>query len=234
LRFATVVISREVGVTFCIVLPHPELQATQEIDRPHEHAQLITPAREHALKRSNSPHARVGIVVDNPRSRSYSRSMSGGDLNRVVTLRAARASELAALSELCLRSKAVWGYDRAFMQACRAELTLHDHDLRNSSVQVAERDGAILGVAQVSSEGATAYLEKLFVEPTMMRSGAGRTLFDWAKRTAEIQGAVTLVIEADPDAAAFYRRMGARDDGMASSGSVPGRLLPRLVLDLCA
>ena len=40
-------------------------------------------------------------------------------------LRAARVEELDALSTLCLRSKAVWGYDKEFMNACRAELTLN-------------------------------------------------------------------------------------------------------------
>ena len=41
-----------------------------------------------------------------------------------------------------------------------------------------------------------------------------------------------LLIEADPDAAAFYRRMGARDCGLASSGSIHGRTPPRLVKEL--
>jgi hypothetical protein len=36
-----------------------------------------------------------------------------------VRLRAPRLDELEALSDLCLRSKAVWGYDAAFLEACR-------------------------------------------------------------------------------------------------------------------
>lgn len=38
-------------------------------------------------------------------------------------LRRARASDAAALSALALISKAHWGYDEAFMQACHDELT---------------------------------------------------------------------------------------------------------------
>lgn len=150
----------------------------------------------------------------------------------MLILRSARTGELDALTDLCLRSKAVWGYDRAFMDACRDELTLTQEDLRETKLQVAERDGAVVGVAQVSAEGATAHLEKLFVEPGQLRGGAGRTLFAWAKTTARECGATHLVIEADPGAAPFYRRMGARDDGTAPSGSIPGRVLPRLVLTL--
>jgi hypothetical protein len=45
---------------------------------------------------------------------------------------------------------------------------------------------------------------------------------------------VLLQIEADPDAVRFYQRMGARLAGSAASGSIPGRTLPRLILDLSA
>jgi GNAT superfamily N-acetyltransferase len=148
----------------------------------------------------------------------------------MLALRPARPEEGAALTELCLRSKAVWGYDDAFMQACRKELTLTPATMLASQVQVAELDGRLAGMAEVKSSGDTAQLEKLFVEPAMLRTGAGRKLFDWAKATARAAGATVLVIEADPDAAEFYRRMGAVDDGLVPSGSIPGRRIPRLNL----
>ena len=150
----------------------------------------------------------------------------------MLILRAPSATELPALTHLCLRSTAVWGYDRAFMEACRDELTLKPEDLRETKLQVAERDGAVVGVAQISADGAVAHLEKLFIEPDQLRSGAGRALLAWAQHAAAEVGATHLAIEADPEAAPFYRRMGARDDGVAPSGSIAGRLLPRLVLAL--
>lgn len=149
-----------------------------------------------------------------------------------IRLREAREDELAALSDLCFRSKAVWGYDKEFMNSCRAELTLTTADLRNAHVQVAERDGAVIAVAQVSVSQRAASLDKLFVEPGELRSGAGRALFEWAMRTAREHNAHILVIEADPDATEFYRRMGAHDNGFAPSGSIAGRMLPRLTLTL--
>ena len=63
------------------------------------------------------------------------------------------ADELPALSALCLRSKAVWGYDDAFIEACRAELVLSPDDLTSTSLQVAEDDSGVIGVAQVCLEG---------------------------------------------------------------------------------
>ena len=150
----------------------------------------------------------------------------------MLALRPARPEEGAALTELCLRSKAIWGYDDAFMRACRKELTLTPAAILASQVHVAEFDGRLAGMAEVKSSGETARLEKLFVEPAMLRTGTGRKLFDWAKATARAAGAAALVIEADPDAAEFYRRMGAVDDGLVPSGSIPGRLIPRLNLPL--
>ena len=151
-----------------------------------------------------------------------------------LTIRSPAAEELPALSALCFKSKAVWGYDSDFMEACRRELSFEPCELQSTSVVVAEQDGRIVGVAQIKVTGSEADLLKLFVEPTVLRSGIGRALFTWATELAISQGADRLSIEADPDAAPFYKRMGAQDVGLAPSGSIPGRMLPRLVKDLCA
>jgi len=150
-----------------------------------------------------------------------------------MLLRTPTPDEAAALTELCLRSKAVWGYDDDFMQACRRELALAPADLRSPYVQVAEADCRVVGVVEVTPRGDEADLARLFVEPTDLRTGVGRLLFKWAKGAACDAGARTLVIGADPNAVGFYRRMGAVENGTMPSGSVPGRLLPRLIYQLC-
>ena len=148
------------------------------------------------------------------------------------TIRPPALEELPALSALCFRSKAVWGYGDDFMEACRRELSVEPCDLRSTSVAVAEQDGRLVGVAQIKVAGSEADLLKLFVEPTVLRGGIGSALFVWATELTISQGADRLSIEADPEAAPFYRRMGAQDVGLAPSGSIPHRMLPRLVKDL--
>lgn len=150
----------------------------------------------------------------------------------MIRLRNAVPDELPGLSGLCLRSKAHWGYDASFMAACRPELTLHPDELQSTSLQVAERDAAIVGLAQVKATGADAELLKLFVEPALLGSGIGRLLFEWATERARELGAARMVIEADPGAAAFYQRMGAQPAGFAPSQSIPARWLPRLRMEL--
>jgi GNAT superfamily N-acetyltransferase len=150
----------------------------------------------------------------------------------VIQLRDARQDELPSLGELCLRSKAIWGYDDAFMTACQNELTLRPDELQSTHLQVAERDSTVVGLAQVKVTDSDADLLKLFVEPALLRSGVGRLLFEWATARARGLGAVRMIIEADPDAAPFYERMGARYAGFAPSQSIPGRMLPRMQMEL--
>jgi len=149
----------------------------------------------------------------------------------MVTIRPARPEEAAALTLLCLRSKSHWGYDAGFMQQAATGLTLSEPMISAGQVLVAERGtGCLLGVAAIARlDSAGAFdLALLFVEPTVIRTGVGRTLFDAAVRHAARQGARHLSILADPFAEAFYQRLGAVRIGEAPSDSIPGRVLPLL------
>ena len=152
--------------------------------------------------------------------------------DQAIALRPAASGEVAALTELCLRSKAHWGYDDAFMAACRKELTVSDAAANGPFLHVATAHGVLAAMAEIGEEDGTWHLEKLFVDPPFMSIGLGRRLFDWAARTAAEHGATLLEIAADPDAAPFYRHHGAVDAGKVPSSSIPGRFLPRLVVEL--
>lgn len=149
-----------------------------------------------------------------------------------MRLRKPRPDELAALSDLCLRSKAVWGYEAGMIEAFRKELTLSQGDLDTDYLVLAEDLRGLAGLVQVSVEGRAATLEKLFVEPERLGEGTGKMLYVWACRTAQGLGAAELLIDADPDAEAFYLHQGAVRIGTGKSLSIPGRLLPRLVHSL--
>ncbi len=150
----------------------------------------------------------------------------------MIKLRPARASEAAILSDLCMRSKAVWGYDEKFMAMCRDELTISADALDPQLFQVAEYDGDIAGLVQVELNGQVCVIDKLFIDPDHQAAGIGRALFGWAADAARDHGADWITIDADPGAAGFYQRMGAREDGVSPSGSIPGRRLPKFRFDL--
>lgn len=149
-----------------------------------------------------------------------------------MNIRKAHLHELPLLSELCLRSKAYWKYDRAFIEACREELTLTKENLAEDYVMMAEDDGRAAGVLHLVLEGTTAELEKLFIDPEWIGKGVGRDLFKWAVETSLAKGATIMNVVADPGAAPFYEKMGFEQFGTFASGSIPGRELPHMRLNL--
>jgi GNAT superfamily N-acetyltransferase len=148
-------------------------------------------------------------------------------------VRPAHAGEGTSLTALCVRSKAHWGYDAAFMKKSAAALLVSEADIVLGRVVVAfDAAGRTIGVAAVVPEGETADLDVLFVDPPAIGSGAGRALFEAAAALARSLGALRMTILADPNAAPFYERMGARFVRNAPSDAIPGRTLPLYEYDL--
>jgi GNAT superfamily N-acetyltransferase len=147
---------------------------------------------------------------------------------RALHLRPGHGNEARILSELALRSKGYWGYDQAFLDACRAELTLTPEDVLAHRVTVAERNGQVIGFYALAGTPPVGILEDLFVEPEHIGTGAGRALWSHAMLTAGTLGFERITLEADPGAEPFYLAMGARRCGSVPSGSIPGRVLPVL------
>jgi GNAT superfamily N-acetyltransferase len=151
----------------------------------------------------------------------------------LVQIRSAKPGESRILTALCVRSKAHWGYDGAFMKLSAAALSVNEDDVAAGRVLVAVDDAdRVIGMACVLQDGDMADLDALFVDPPAIGSGAGRALFEAAVILARRQGARRMTILADPNAAAFYERMGARYLRNAPSDAIPGRTLPFYEYDL--
>ncbi|HTE37848.1 MAG TPA: GNAT family N-acetyltransferase [Reyranella sp.] len=146
-----------------------------------------------------------------------------------IVIRPAQAGEAELLTALCVRSKAHWGYDDAFMRMSQASLTVSDADIALGRVLVAIDDDRILGLARVEADGE---LGMMFVDPPAMGRGAGGALFAAAIAVARRLGARSMPLLADPNAAPFYERMGARFVSHAPSDAIPGRTLPLYEYDL--
>jgi GNAT superfamily N-acetyltransferase len=146
------------------------------------------------------------------------------------TVRAARPAEAEAISALALRSKGHWGYDPAFLEACRADLTIDPAWCDGVRLVVAEEDGTLLGYARVAGEAPVGELAGLFVDPAAMGRGVGGLLLRHSVRIAAGLGMRVLEIDSDPYAEPFYRHAGAVRTGESASTVDPTRLLPRLEL----
>jgi GNAT superfamily N-acetyltransferase len=150
--------------------------------------------------------------------------MSAADL----TIRPARAGEAPILTALCIRSKAHWGYDSAFMKAAAPLLRIGEGEIAAGGVLLALQDVEPCGVAAIARLRRPHWweLSHLFVAPERFGCGIGRALFDAAVTLAAARGASHVSILSDPNAAAFYEKLGAGRCGQAPSGVIRGRMLP--------
>jgi len=135
-------------------------------------------------------------------------------------LRLAKTAECGSLSALALRSKAYWGYDPHFLQACREELTVHPAAAAAGRVVVLVEEDTPLGFYALSpgERRDEAEISLLFVEPAAIGRGIGRALWDHAVAKARAEGLTRLKVLSDPFALGFYRAVGATLSGKIRSG----------------
>jgi GNAT superfamily N-acetyltransferase len=144
-------------------------------------------------------------------------------------------TESAELSRLAMRSKAHWGYSDEFMNSCLDELTYGANEIANGNVEfaVAEVSGKIAGFYALTQLSPTEFdLEALFVDPGNIGKGYGGLLLNHALSAVQKKGGEQLQIQSDPNAEEFYAAAGARQLGTRESGSIPGRFLSLLVIDI--
>jgi GNAT superfamily N-acetyltransferase len=149
-----------------------------------------------------------------------------------MIVRPARPDEAAAVTALALRSKAHWGYDDAFLEACRPELTWTAEQIEQQDVLVAEEEGRLLGTTARGGTEPDGGLWAVFVDPEQHGRGIGRALAEAVLARAADDGFHSLTIAADPNAEGFYLALGAARVGEVPSDLLPGRVLPLLRFEL--
>lgn len=151
-----------------------------------------------------------------------------------MIIRAARPEDAPVLSALAFAAKSGWGYEARDLERWRPQLAVSAESLADLTVLVAEEDGEAQGFGALRAAGHRWTVEHLWVHPTHWRRGIGRALVADAMAHAGAAGAAGLEIESDPHAEGFYRRLGAQRVGAvpAPTADEPGRVLPRLHLDL--
>ncbi len=143
----------------------------------------------------------------------------------MVTFHRASPEAAEELTALTLASKAHWGYDRDFMDLARPSLTVTPDYLQANQCWVAEMDGATVGWFSLVPIRDGFLLDNFFLLPAHIGSGVGRLMWAEALRCAAAAGVQRVTLEADPNAAGFYERMGARRTGSVTAPAT-GRELP--------
>lgn len=99
-----------------------------------------------------------------------------------ISIDIANASEAKELTTIALESKQYWGYSSDFIEMCRDELTLKEADFVNSLILVAKNNEKYCGFVQLkfNDNAGQGELEKLFVAPSFIGQGIGKTLYERA------------------------------------------------------
>lgn len=149
-----------------------------------------------------------------------------------MNIRKANIREADCLSNLAFRSKAYWGYNDDFMEACRDDLTVSAEYIASSLVFVLEEDDRIQGFMGLEQEDGHCLLRDLFVDPEAIGKGYGRALWEHMIKVTKDLGICSITIHSEPHAEKFYERMGAVRIGEIESSVFPGRRLPLMEYEI--
>ena len=147
-------------------------------------------------------------------------------------IRRAAVEEAAVLTSIALEAKRYWGYPEHWIKHWEADLTISPEFIRDNHVYVHDENGEIRGFYALCVDGNKADLEHMWVTPAAIGTGIGKELFLDAMERAAKLSVSAVEISSDPNAAGFYRRMGARQIGEVDA-PVDGqpRKLPRLKIN---
>lgn len=135
----------------------------------------------------------------------------------------------AKLTDLAIRAKASWGYEPAWLEMWKKDLTITPDFITKQVVKVAEENGEVIGFAALNLEDAE--IDHFWIEPNRMRDGVGRALFTAIEAAMAANRVIRATIVSDPNAEGFYLRMGAQRIGEVES-TPRGRYLPKLIYTL--
>jgi GNAT superfamily N-acetyltransferase len=144
------------------------------------------------------------------------------------TIRDALPGEAAALAEVQLRASSVWESDRALLAAHPDLIEPPEEAVATGRVRVAvDAAGRLLGFCVVVLTAEAVEIDDLFVEPSAMGRGIGRSLVDDAVLRA---GSWPVEATVNANAVGFYERLGFQTCGEAETifGPAPRMRLERL------
>jgi len=148
-----------------------------------------------------------------------------------VCVRPAAVDEDERLREIAIAAKASWGYDLELVRKWAEMGDFSPAGIRQKQVFVASVGKNPVGWVAAIARGDVLWLDDLWVEPAWMGKDIGTLLFEHVVRLGRRSRATRMEWEAEPNAVAFYEKLGGRylRDGELSAW---GRVNPVMGLDL--
>jgi GNAT superfamily N-acetyltransferase len=151
----------------------------------------------------------------------------------MISIRRIDPKEANVLTRIALAAKAYWGYPQRWIDIWKPQLTIGSEYLAENEGWVAVVSETPIGFYTLEERKGNAWLENLWVLPEYIGKGVGKALFRHAAELSRQRGYRMLQLEADPNAASFYEKMGMYKIGERHS-EVDGqpRVLPIMEMRL--
>lgn len=135
------------------------------------------------------------------------------------------------LSNLTMRSKAIWGYSSSQLLEWKDDLTLTEFYFKEFDVFGIVKHDRILGYYSFQYQQHQCYLDMVFVEPRDFKKGIGKILMEDFHARIKTTNLKSIYLYADPNAEPFYLKMGYKTTGQKPS-SIKDRTLPIMTFEL--
>lgn len=151
-----------------------------------------------------------------------------------INIRHVLPEDAGVLSEIAFTAKAHWGYPDHWMEMWRSEFTFPAEYFVEHEGWIAELDAKPIAFYTLDEKDGSAWIENLWVSPEYMGKGIGKQLFLDALSRSRLRGHLILRLEADPNAAGFYEKMGMYKVGELNRpiDEDPSRVLPVMEIKL--
>ena len=127
---------------------------------------------------------------------------------KMILIRLIHPSEAGVLTQIALNAKRFWGYPEHWIELWKPQLTFDAEYFQANESWAADVDGQPVAFYTLLDKDGVAWLENLWVMPEYIGKGIGRMLFLHGMELAQLRGYKIFQLEADPNAATFYEKMG--------------------------
>lgn len=154
-------------------------------------------------------------------------------MNQEVEIVRAQPEDASTLTGIAMAAKRHWGYPDNWMVKWQEVLTISPSSVSVNKVYKAIRNGKIVGFYELINTHTKLELKHMWVHPDEIGHGVGQQLMAHVIRQAVSADHEDMEIESDPNAAGFFKKMGARSVG-ARIYKLEGsqRMLPLLYLNI--
>ena len=126
----------------------------------------------------------------------------------MISIRHVDPEEADILTQIALAAKRHWGYPERWIEIWLPQLNFDADYFKVNESWAAVLDGQPVGFYTLLDKNGTAWLENLWVAPQFIGRGMGRSMFVHAVEQARRRKYKIVQLEADPNAAGFYEKMG--------------------------